>query len=226
MGTSAPISVSVNSRFSQNTSSVNVIKHNNAATDADVYVKNVFYQDGDLYLDLYNNAKATTFYINGKLNNSENNNIENIKYLIVLDSNNINMLVIPAENINYIEFNLTNGTTKSNDYIFYSVNSMNANYLVDKIATYNSNNNITIIGNTINQNSSASVIALELKKSADLSIDIFDLSGHKISNLANANYPAGRVDFKFTNNHLANGIYICRLSSQGNVKTFKFINKN
>jgi hypothetical protein len=215
--------------FSQNSETKKVIKHNNDQEGSDVYVNNVFYQDGDLYLDLVNSAKATTFYVNGKIKNSENNKIESIKYLVVLDSSNFNMLVIPADKLSYIEFNLTNGTTKSSDYVYYSVNEPSYDYMINNVSSVNNQNNITVVKNSLNQpstSSSASAITLNLKKGSELSIDIFDLSGHKVSSIAHGFYPAGTLEINLTDKSLPNGIYICKLISSGNNQSFKFFNRN
>jgi len=63
-------------------------------------------------------------------------------------------------------------------------------------------------------------MTLEGKK--NISIDVYDLLGHKVSSVANGNYNSGKHSYSISTSKLNAGIYICNIVVDGAVKTMKF----
>ena len=204
--------------FSQNPNPVQIVNYDNNSNNPDVLVKNAFYQDGDLYLNLDNKVKATTFYVNGKYANADNNKVEKIKYLIVLDSNNLNQIVVPADNILYIEFNLTNGTTNNRDYIYYS-NTIKTTNIENTTATKEIK--LDVYPNPFVTTAN---IQIDLKNASDVKLAVYDLTGSKVNTVADSFYPSGKSTISL-NDNLPSGIYFCKMTAGNHTEIKKIVKK-
>lgn len=60
---------------------------------------------------------------------------------------------------------------------------------------------------------SATSFEFTLKKSGKVTLDIFDLNGKKVAQIANRYFSAGKHALRWDANTLASGIYLCRLTS-------------
>ena len=56
----------------------------------------------------------------------------------------------------------------------------------------------------------------------NISIDVYDLLGHKVSSVTNGNYNSGKHTFSIGTSDLGAGMYICNIVADGAVKTIKF----
>ena len=64
-------------------------------------------------------------------------------------------------------------------------------------------------------------IAFELPESAQMKLEVFDLTGRKVATLADGQTQAGRHTITFDASHLSSGIYLYRLQASGKVITKK-----
>jgi hypothetical protein len=63
-------------------------------------------------------------------------------------------------------------------------------------------------------------MTLDSKK--NISIDVYDLLGHKVSSVTNGTYNSGKHSFSISTSNLTSGMYICNIVANGAVKTMKF----
>jgi len=80
----------------------------------------------------------------------------------------------------------------------------------------------------LNQNypnpfNSSTIIEFEIKKSGDISIEIFDITGKKIDEIINGYYTNGKYSIKYNAENLNSGIYFYRLKTETMNLTKKFI---
>lgn len=212
---------SINLTKASEPDSLKIINYNRDKSHPEVYVSNGFYLDGNIYLNLFNTAKAFTFYVKGKYISSENNKVLGFQYLIVLDSSNINQLVIPAEDIAMIEFAVTNASTKGYDYIYYSKkvtesNIMSSGNFSDK------DEQSKMFYCSYNKSFSTADIVFSLKKQSEVRFELYDMSGRKVLNIAKAEFPSGKSSLKFSAAGIPSGIYFCLMYSESSRQTVKF----
>jgi len=67
------------------------------------------------------------------------------------------------------------------------------------------------------------IIAFELKQSAEVKIEVMDITGRVIEVLANEHYAAGFQQIEYNASHLKQGIYICKLTADGFTQTVKLM---
>jgi hypothetical protein len=60
-------------------------------------------------------------------------------------------------------------------------------------------------------------IAFEIPKAASVTLDVYDLLGHKVATIVNGHYAAGTYEADFTTGRLTQGLYFYRLSVDGRV---------
>lgn len=63
---------------------------------------------------------------------------------------------------------------------------------------------------------------ITLTNKKNISIDVYDLLGHKVSSVTNGNYNSGKHTFSIGTSDLSAGMYICNIVADGAVKTIKF----
>lgn len=66
-------------------------------------------------------------------------------------------------------------------------------------------------------------VRFQLDKSSLVSLDLFDVTGKKVRELTNKNYPSGEHILLFSKGQLEDGIYFLRLKTGGTVLTHKMI---
>jgi hypothetical protein len=71
------------------------------------------------------------------------------------------------------------------------------------------------------QNENAN-LDMNLTAKKNVSIDVYDLLGHKVSSVANGNFNAGKYTFSINTSTFNAGMYICNIVADGAVKTIKF----
>jgi hypothetical protein len=204
--------------FSQSNNPAEVIHYGTDASKPSVYVKSAYVEDGTMFLDLYNSAKANTFYIYGKSLDKSTKSSTYFKYLIVLDSNNLNRLVIPADNIYSIECTITNGTTSNKDYIYYTSKSLATD--TDVFSAEDAE-----IANYPNPFSNTTNFTFTMKKGADVNIEIYDLAGKKVSTVAEGFYAAGSSSIRFDSSEMPSGVYVCRMKAGEGTFTKKIVKR-
>ena len=195
----------------------------------EVFVTSGFYQDGNFYLNLNNPARANTFYIKGSYANAINDVTKTFNYMIVLDSSNVDQLIIPLEQFYYAEFTITTNSTQGYDYICYSsnnnTNESNKTPQVLGINNISSSAVINSIANYPNPFIASTNFKVDLNRTSDIRIDIYDMTGKIISNVADGKFTAGVHTITYADEHLSSGIYLCRITSGSFVKTMKLIKK-
>jgi hypothetical protein len=72
------------------------------------------------------------------------------------------------------------------------------------------------------ERSENATLELNLTSKKSISIDVYDLLGHKVSSVTNGNYEAGKHSFAVNTSTLDAGMYICKVVADGAVKTIKF----
>jgi len=77
-------------------------------------------------------------------------------------------------------------------------------YPIPAVRTQNANLDMTLSGNK------------------NVSIDIYDLLGHKVSSVTSGYFNAGKHSFSINTSDLEAGMYICNIVADGAVKTIKF----
>ncbi len=80
---------------------------------------------------------------------------------------------------------------------------------------------ITLAQNYPNPFNPVTQIAFELPESAQVKLEVFDLTGRKVATLADGQAQAGRHTIAFDASHLSSGIYLYRLQASGEVITKK-----
>jgi len=90
------------------------------------------------------------------------------------------------------------------------------------IKSVNATSEITL-NITNNLNSSASTIDYQLPKNGDVTLDIYDLSGNKITTLANGKQPEGIYSYPVGKQGLKSGMYIAKLTCNEYVTSKKFV---
>ncbi len=74
----------------------------------------------------------------------------------------------------------------------------------------------------------STVIHINLETRADMELAVYNMTGHKVATLARGPYPAGSYSFLWEGRstlgrELASGVYTCRLSANGQVRTRKLM---
>jgi hypothetical protein len=87
------------------------------------------------------------------------------------------------------------------------------------------NNNAFAASIYPNPVSSTATIALTLDKQQDLSINIYDLTGHKIAVIEKARYTAGENEIKYDASSLPNGMYFVQITDGKESTSLKMIVK-
>jgi hypothetical protein len=63
---------------------------------------------------------------------------------------------------------------------------------------------------------------MTLTSKKNITIDVYDLLGHKVSSVTSGTYNAGKYNFSINTSSLDAGMYICNIVADGAVKTIKF----
>jgi hypothetical protein len=66
-------------------------------------------------------------------------------------------------------------------------------------------------------------IAVDLERSRNLTLKVYDITGKEVSVLARGYYPAGRQTFLFDGSQFASGVYLVRLESNGFMVSQKMV---
>jgi len=122
----------------------------------------------------------------------------------------------------YLSFSMWLSTTPPLSYALYPMVSMKITwtetvgindlakdvkvqlYPIPAVRTQNANLDMTLSGNK------------------NVSIDIYDLLGHKVSSVTSGYFNAGKHSFSINTSDLEAGMYICNIVADGAVKTIKF----
>ena len=80
-----------------------------------------------------------------------------------------------------------------------------------------------IIINYPNPFNGSTKIKYELNKSSDISLNIFDIKGNKISEIYSGFKTAGKYEYNFSSENLSSGIYFVILKSESNIISRKII---
>ncbi len=66
-------------------------------------------------------------------------------------------------------------------------------------------------------------ITFELTRSADIALEVFDITGQKVATLANGVWSAGRHQVTFAADQLPSGIYLYRLNAEGHSRVRRMV---
>jgi hypothetical protein len=85
-----------------------------------------------------------------------------------------------------------------------------------------------LIGNSPNPFNPRTVISFDLARSGPVRMDIYDLKGRRVRQLANRNYEAGRHEIVWDGRdsrggETASGLYFFRMSTEDEVQTHKML---
>ena len=65
-------------------------------------------------------------------------------------------------------------------------------------------------------------LQFELGKSENVTIEVYNMLGQKVTSVVNANYAAGKHNVNFSVENLQSGVYMCNINAGGFTKTMKF----
>ena len=83
--------------------------------------------------------------------------------------------------------------------------------------------NYVIIENYPNPFNNETKIRISLSKYSFITLNIYDMSGKLISNLANSKYNKGVYEFKLNGSNLASGVYFAVLQTEKGISTLKLV---
>ncbi|MCB0313223.1 MAG: T9SS type A sorting domain-containing protein, partial [Calditrichaeota bacterium] len=69
----------------------------------------------------------------------------------------------------------------------------------------------------------STTIAYNLKQAADVTLEVFNVTGQKVATLANGRKPAGQYEVNFDAADIASGIYFYTLNANGQSLTRKMV---
>ncbi len=184
--------------------------NSNGAVYPEVYVKNGFYKGGNLYLNLNNKAKATTFIVKGNYTGTKGES-NSFRYMIVNDTTNIEQLIVPVNDFKEISFSIANNKTEGVDFIYYSLESNTLTYQTNTSVLKTNNEQSSFNIYPVPFNSSAT-ISIDLKESSNVTLEVYDMSGKKISSLLEGNEINGKTTVTLNGDNLSEGIYFCKMT--------------
>ena len=82
---------------------------------------------------------------------------------------------------------------------------------------------VQLAQNYPNPFNTGTIIRFSIPVSSDVTIDIFDILGRRVTRLANDRFDAGIHEIPFSGSNLASGVYIYRLTTQFGVQTKKMV---
>lgn len=110
---------SIINRISYHAYSIN-FENKYPSTIPSVYVRNGYYKNGKLYLEIQNNAEATSLIMKGNYAITEDGNRYPIKRTTTINKNKISNVVINSGNLFDIGFTLINNEMGGKDVLYYA----------------------------------------------------------------------------------------------------------
>ncbi len=85
------------------------------------------------------------------------------------------------------------------------------------------NENLTVFRNYPNPFSNQTTIQFKVEESSMVSLDVYDISGKKVREITNRQYPSGDHHISFTRGSLEKGLYFLRLKNDSFISVQKMI---